>query len=177
MCLTFGPVQARPNPTQSSPVGRALAWPGKSLLAISHSLSNYLLVSLNDELPGHLLWTHLVKSLRWQGDSESREHILEEVIEEYMKAIQSEEGNRLLWVYSSHVASRDWIHLKNDRIYRLKFYGRCWLRHIESMGNIWRRRWHIRLPHGLYQRKYGCRGNLGKCLNGVGIWKGQRKRG
>lgn len=75
-------------------------------LPTSHLFSNYPVISIDDSLVQSLLWHSLARYMQETGDENGALEIYEEVIREYSSLIESRSDNRLLWIYSSYLASR-----------------------------------------------------------------------
>jgi len=75
-------------------------------LPTSHLFSSYPTISIDNTITASVIWTPLARAMFETGEDDAALEIYERVINEYNLAIKSTSNNRLLWVYSSHSASR-----------------------------------------------------------------------
>ena len=75
-------------------------------LPTSPLLSNYPVISLNDDITSSLVWSYVALALRQAGDIVGETKLYDEIINQYTEAINQGSENRLLWIYSSYNGSQ-----------------------------------------------------------------------
>jgi tetratricopeptide (TPR) repeat protein len=82
-------------------------------LPTSHLFSNYPVISIDENITSFVLWSSVTRTMQETGKTADATGIFDAAISVYKSAIQNSSDNRLLWVYSSFLASRGFDPFEN----------------------------------------------------------------